>query len=52
VARAMRLARRMRAAGFMEGDDYSDAATVVHLRECFKGRTVVVFWGSRAGVLL
>ena len=24
---------------FMEGDDYSDAATVVHLGECFKGRT-------------
>jgi hypothetical protein len=29
--------------GFMEGDDYSDAATVVHLGECFKGRT----WGGR-----
>jgi hypothetical protein len=26
-------------ADFMEGDDYSDAATVVHLRECFNGRT-------------
>jgi hypothetical protein len=25
----------------MEGDDYSDAATVVHLGECFKGRTML-----------
>ena len=46
MARARRLGKRVRMAGFMGGDDYSDAATVVHLGECFKGRTCCWSRGS------
>jgi hypothetical protein len=39
VARARRLVKRGRMVDFMEGEIIAAQPTVVHLGECFKGRT-------------